>query len=243
MGTSFSDEQFLKFSVKPRQQLKISVHPITLVRADGTLEWAPQNTPSKAALEEYLNKTFGDQANIFCTVTVTAGARVNWEHGLTASDEWGADNKVLDILSPGEGGLPNEEAAVTNAIHDSSVDVNVYFIARGIQTVSKVNGVWKARELLGFAGKGNKRTQGNLYVADYVPDGNNPHHRWVIAHEMGHYIGKLVHSTDAFTWNVSYMPGTDNTLRLMSDYPPSQERNPRMLLKAEWDKLHEFFRN
>jgi hypothetical protein len=240
IGTAFTEDPVLRFSVKVRRELRVTVHPITLVSADGTLQWAPQNTPTKAALEEFLNKTFVEQANIACTVTVTQGARLNWEHGLTTTDAWGKNDGSLDILAPTVGGESLEEVAVRNAIHDGSADVNVYFVARGITFVTRAGNSWAGSQVFGHAGKANRGNRGVIFVSDFPPSSSEPHHRWVIAHEIAHYVGKLDHST--YTWSASHLRGTDNELRLMSGKPgPKRARNPRMLINAEWDKLHEFF--
>lgn len=96
--------------------------------------------------------------------------------------------------------------------------------------------------VLGFAGKARKVNQGNIFVWDYPMGVDSPNHKWTIGHEIGHFIGKLMHSTIELDWNPSYLPGTDNELRLMSGKEgPKRATNPRMLIKGEWDKLHDDF--
>ena len=160
-------------------------------------------------------------------------------------NNWGANDRVLDILEPGEG-FSDEEIAVIKARYDPSANVNVYFIARGIQLITKNGDGWKPETLLGFAGKARRGAKpGVIYVADYSPTSNRPNteqeHRHAIAHEIGHYIGRLQHPDQYDFEDAHHLPGTDNTLRLMACFPPLKERNPRMLIKAEWDALQSFF--
>jgi hypothetical protein len=247
-GTSFGSDPLLNYSVKMRRQIKVAVHPITLATANGSPILTPQRTPSQADLQTFLNKTFGDQSNIFCTVVISGGASVNWDAGVgVGGDNYGASDQHFQILNPGLG-ESDEENAVTTAIHDSTADVNVYFIAAA-DIVGGSGGMWVTNvdgssnsPVLGFAGKARKVNQGNIFVWDYPMGTDSPDHKWAIGHEIGHFIGKLMHSTIELAWNPSYLPGTDNELRLMSGKEgPKRATNPRMLIKGEWDKLHDDF--
>lgn len=246
-GTSFGSDPLLNFSVKMRRQIKVAVHPITLTTASGTPILTPQRMPSQADLQTFLNKTFGDQSNIFCTVVISGGASINWDVGIGyGGSNYGASDQHFHILNPGLG-ASNEENIVTTTIHDSSADVNVYFIAAADLSGGS-GGMWVTdgdsyySSVLAFAGKAEKVSNGNIFVWDYPMVTNSPDHKWTIAHEIGHYIGNLMHSTIDFDWNPSYLPGTDNELRLMSGKEgPKRATNPRMLIKGEWDKLHDDF--
>jgi hypothetical protein len=180
---------------------------------------------------------------------ISGGASVNWDIGVgVGGSNYGASDQHFQILSPLVGGETDEENAVTTAVHDSTADVNVYFIAArdilngtGGMWLTNVNGSSNS-PVLGFAGKAQKETQGNIFVWDYPMGMNSPDHKWAIAHEIGHYIGNLMHSTIALNWNPGYLPGTDNEIRLMTGIEgPKRATNPRMLIKGEWDTLHDEF--
>ena len=248
-GNSFGSEPLLNFSVKMRREIKVALHPISLINETGAVLETPQNTPTAMALQDYLNKTFGDQANVHCTVTVSAGASVNWDVGMQLGGTYGKKNQVLNISNPGLG-QSEEEKVITTAVHDSSVDFNVYFVAAGGLTRPYVDlgmavsdevggGHWSP--VLGFAGKGNKSNNGVIYVWDFPVATDNPSHLWAIAHEIGHRLGNLGHSTDSFANN--NLPQGENELRLMTGTPGGAKRatSPRMLIHKEWNLIHETF--
>jgi hypothetical protein len=109
--------------------------------------------------------------------------------------------------------------------------------------------------VLGYADKADDLNNGIIYVLSFPTEssistmpGHCPSHTWAIAHEIGHYVGKLSHSTDATIGTVNPKPnpnhleGTDNELRLMDgERAPKMATSPRMLIKIEWDMLHAFF--
>ncbi|WP_449067935.1 putative Ig domain-containing protein [Prosthecobacter sp.] len=247
-GTTYAPDPLLNFAVKRKRQISVAIHPITLNKPDGAPLLVPKRVPDEAVLQDYLNKTFGDQSNIFCTVDVKQGVGVNWDAGVgVAGSTYGFMDKHFQILNPGLG-FSDEEMAVIGVSHDAEAHVNVYFIAA--EPVSGDNGgMWTTNisgssnsPCLGFAGKASAANKGVLYVWDFPPGDYQPSHQWAIAHEMGHYIGGLMHSTIDLNWNVSHLPGTDNELRLMSGAEgPKRKKNPRMLIKKEWDKLHDYF--
>ncbi|CAN5716458.1 hypothetical protein BH11VER1_BH11VER1_41810 [soil metagenome] len=247
-GGVFTTDAVLNFSVKQRREIKVAVHPITLISANGSTIKTPQNTPSQAAIQDFLNKTFGPQVNVFCSVSLTAGASVNWDAGVGVGGSVnGFEDRHFQILNPGLG-FSDEEDAVITAINDPTADVNVYFIAAEPLTQS-AGGVWLTNvngsensPVLGFAGKASKTNNGVIYVWDFPRGSDDPSHVWAIAHEVGHFIGDLMHSTIAVDSNPSYLRGTDNELRLMTGKEGSKRAtNPRMLVKGEWDKFDEYF--
>lgn len=247
-GNSFFSVAPLRFTVKLRRELKVTVHPITLTSSTGQVLLIPQHTPSKADLEDYLNNTFGEQANVFCNVTISQGASVNWDVGLGYNQSTeGQGDQHFQILDPGLHDESDEEKAITTATHDRQSDVNVYFIA-ATPLIADVGAMWVRNPttgynspVLGFAGKAIFDTQGNVFVWDYPSNGSNPDHKWTIAHEIGHFVGALMHSTFDIADNPGYLPGTDNELRLMTDQGSKRPLGPRQLIKYEWDQLQSYF--
>ena len=210
-------------------------------------------------MEEYLNRIYCDQTNIHIHVKIDAVKKIQWDVGVGA----GVDNRAGDGIfeffptinaSPlfnTEGQLArdsDEEIAITDAVHDDEADVNVYLIASSTlrKMISTGPDSWGiSANDLGFAGKASLMNHGVIYVADYPP-AQHPDIRWAMAHEIGHYVGGLLHSTTKTRFggarNLGFLQNTDNERRLMVGTPGDKmDANPKMLIKYEWDKLHAFF--
>jgi len=231
----------------------VTVHPITLLDASGTVLSVP-STPTQAELQTYLSKVYGDQANIFCNVTVTTGAKLNWDVGVGPGQQNGAGNGYFDIIpnaNAPKSTQSQEEDAIIQAAHDPDADVNVYFTATAGQgrEIFGMNPLlnptnsndWKWFDLMdGYAGKAKRENNGVVYVRSYSKPSavavfsriTSFHCSYVqaIAHEIGHYVGKLAHSADALTSgrpNPNHLDGTDNEMRLMSGKDgPARFKNP-----------------
>lgn len=245
-------QELLHFSVKFRRELKVSVHPITLLDARGNVLFSPQNLPSQAALQSFLNETFGDQANIFSTVTVTQGAALNWDVGYDGEN--GKGDQIFEVWRDRDKGWSAEEQAVIGAVNDPNADVNIYFVAASspgsslglpfnIPGLFLMHGNNLGEPVLGFAGKVTEGNHNAIFVCDFPADDSNPSHCWAIAHEIGHTIGGLMHSTMDIRGNRGYLPNTDNELRLMNGAGGGAKRasSPRMLIKYEWDELQKYW--
>ena len=265
LDTEPTTDPLLRFVVLPPLELKLTLHPITLVSPNGNPLEAPVNTPTKEALESFLDLTFGDQANVHFDVTISNGASVNWDVGVGVGDpaaaSEGQGDRVFTFLLGPAPGRSAEEIAMANSIHDSTADVNIYFFAAG--NLSRVYGAftylwWQNRAyprapFLGIAENAKQSNEGNIFVWDYDAPGQpgdtgpvRPSHLFTIAHEVAHYIGGLRHSTDSdldtktdnMDRNISYLEGTDNDFRLMTAKEDGKRSsNPRMLNKEEWGAL------
>lgn len=263
VGTSFSvNDPVLRFSVKPYKLLRVTLHPITLLSAAGAVLAAPQDVPTKEDLEAYLDSIFGTQANIFTSVTISPGAAVNWDVGLGLQmDESGEGNGALDIAGTVDHDS-EEERNISALAYSSTAHVNVYWIAspnttaamwvrsRQIDPTDSSRLRWSSYSpVLGFAGKAKAQQQGTVYVWEYPYDDPNdptrskPNNRMcAIAHEIVHWLGDLGHSSGIVFHNFQNRQNSDNDLRLMSGRGGLKRYNsPTLLIKEEWDKLHEFF--
>lgn len=97
---------------------------------------------------------------------------------------------------------------------------------------------------IGWAGPaGSGHPSNAVFVLDH--DSNltdTPEVVWTMAHELGHGVGKLLHTCgQALEWaHPNHMPGGDNEFRLMTGrLGPKRALAPALMIKYEWDQLNE----
>lgn len=135
-----SPEPLLKFDVKERKELYLTIIPIGLADANGNVTIPPLGLPAQADIETYLEKVFGPQANVHPHVTVKPQVNVNYDKGL-GTDYRGAQtaSKYDESLSITQGMLADaakvllsdEETAITNApgaVPDPDADITLYWV-------------------------------------------------------------------------------------------------------------------
>nr|WP_246438171.1 hypothetical protein [Prosthecobacter vanneervenii] len=258
-----TNKPLMKIVVYDTVELKVTVHPIRLLSATGSVLAEPVDTPDAEDLQDYLDSIFA-QANVVTNVTVLPTVGVDWDTGLGLGSDVMAGNGRLELLFGLDGNLnpvgSTEEAAMQLASPpDEAADVNVYFFAApGTDMGNEKNGMvslsyyppqdpkqrgfsylqnW--RPVLGHAGKAKPVNNGVLFVWDYPrPAGSEqPPHMWAIAHEIMHYVAKVGHSTVPSDNN--HMPNSDNESRLMTSLEgPKREQGPKTLIKFEWSRFN-----
>jgi len=229
---------------------------------------APNNVPTQAELEAFLERVYGDQANIKFTITQwNQNVEVAFDTG-DQDEEWtqfphmAHPNGYLDYFY-GDDDVSPEEALVAEAANDPQADFNVYFFGCPIashrldtesnEAVSSSVGYARTRS--------GKKTP---YIAAHHWNGADlPTHKikHAAAHEMGHLKmrdwstrglhhprwGILVNGQTVFVpffakKNYTLMKEDDDKLRLMwpflQDENPETGRTPVLLLKSECDDMH-----
>ncbi|MBL9132272.1 MAG: hypothetical protein JNG86_13800 [Verrucomicrobiaceae bacterium] len=251
----WAERRMMRVAVLAQREIKVKVHPVRLVDANGAVIGELFNTPNEAQLQAYLNSIFLVQANVKCVVKVYDPINVNYDVGLGVTGlEWfGEGNGVLDISDFTHTRFKKtaEERAIENAAAANLAnggDVHVFFVGvknsqlrtGGMRVVSyEDDALDVGLTPLGYAGKAPDNAKGgHLWMWDYGRGNDvrvyyNPSHFNVIAHEIMHYVAQVGHCTD--TDSPIYMPNADNENRLMTGrYGLKSLAGPTKLLKKEW---------
>ncbi|HYF37233.1 MAG TPA: hypothetical protein VD994_18170 [Prosthecobacter sp.] len=268
MGSGAAEDQpVARFAVLERRNVKVTVHPVAYKSpVTGSVLAMPQDVPDAEDLEQYLDLIYGPQANVYFEVEVRPVVEVSYDVGVGETGggqpEKGKENGWLDVCYAQAVGselvyyASDEETLIKAASHDATATVNVYLVATasttagiGLLQATLASGQQGAQwwvlddYVLGFAGKARPLEQGILWVWDYPISYSNgqpdrPHHYWTIAHEIGHYIGRLQHSDIKPPLNPAYVPNSDSEVRLLTGKAgPKRNGNPARLVKPEWDLI------
>lgn len=225
---------------------------------------APVNVPTKAQLQETLDRIFGKQANIYFDVKYVNHVDVAYDVG----DEGGNNPEFAAMANPNgrldfftNDTLSPEELLLRSAAHDSNVDFNLYYIGSGLSKFTIIGDIKfpKPEWLLGFARTSHKTPYVCAFDQLAVPITNQTPTNALAgsaAHELAHNhlfrertglrhprvqakvngVTKYVPDKpeNSFTLNKE----ADDRLRLMwPDYTDGGVF-PEMLLKDECDRLH-----
>lgn len=263
-------QNLLRFTVKPKKQLRVVIHPICLATLDdnGVLQPGalPRYLPFRQDIENYLNAIFEVQANVHVTVELLPEVHVRWDVGMGAvvPDEMslGAGNGVLDCYYSASADIDKisaeENSIFLSAPPDPAAGINLYYVvapnhgrARG--WLSREDEIASAMENLGstgFFGWAQPALIGHrskaVFVMDYAANGiDTPGVMWMMAHELGHGVGKLKHTCGAGLeyLHPNSMRGSDNESRLMTGrYGLKRALAPKQMIKYEWDQINENIR-
>lgn len=123
---------------------------------------APQNLPSQAEMQVYLDRTFGRQCNIWFEITTWNAADVAFDVASTQGHaaeypDMGAVNGYFDLFAPSLKDSNNnpvlspEEAVVQTASKDPNAVFNLYFIGAPIMLRATANGGAVSMDPAGYA--------------------------------------------------------------------------------------------
>jgi hypothetical protein len=134
------------------------------VTAQGESNTVPTMVPTQAALSNYLNQVYGQQANVYMTVLPPTNIVVNYD----LNGNGGLDYPPLNFA-----GIDAEEAAITGAVFHANM-VNVYY----------VHVLYKP--LVGAEGITYGTYPGSF---TFVQDDHADNTLTVTGHEIGHALG------------------------------------------------------
>ena len=263
----FPTEPAVRVAVYEPKEVDLLLVPIAFMRVPGGLITSPQDLPTQAALQSYLDDVFLRQCNVKVNVTYAPEVPVVWDVGLgpAMNDTLYRRNhdRFLQVTSPttdsGDYMTAEENAILTAA--PPKVDPNTvtlyYVVTNDLIWVRWTNPVDETNKelsrlvfqpLFGFApGKPTHIPNTNslahiAWVADRKPMlGDDV--RYTIAHEVGHKLG-LAHSTEQQKsngeFNPAYLTNGDNENRLMTGRVGSKRaQGPRTLTHAEWVSIRQ----
>jgi hypothetical protein len=156
----------------------------------------PQNLPTQEQMQQYLDRVYGRQANIWFTITAWDAADVAFDVGSTAGvdenyPELAHPNRRFDFYSIEKNGetylLTQEEQLVQAALKDPAATFNLYYIAAPITQRFRSDGNPGMLTSVGYA-RSSLRTP---YISTYNPINSKKHSTTAqllvaAAHEMGH---------------------------------------------------------
>lgn len=241
-----------------KRRVKLTLHPVTS-RYDKTKKTsnndddAPDIVPTKAQLEDYLNKIYGKQVNAWFDVTVASPEIVEWDI-LTEADfapahhkpgeEVPYGNRWLDIFPT----IPTSLEPFKIATEHSSDAINLYVVGGlgGIRFHSTTAGVVETKAIaLGFADPANQNiyVDGDLLLTSLSNEQKLKQILNTIAHEVGHLIIGSGHPDEGGgkaplgkEITGSGIPPKSYYQRLMGSGTVAVDREVRkQLVKAEWD--------
>ncbi len=215
-----SDEIVLPIWAKNMQarNLRVTVHPITLIKPDGTKD-EPDFIPTKTELEDYLNRVFREQINTTCSVNLKNVREVAWDASQGTNDLTQVPNTdyPLAFLEPSfpmpndgildlnQSGTYHEPKLITETDNTGNPGSNEN---TGHIQVYLVGGSTAIRTLL-ISGNPNNPNDDNVYFRSSgfakgiaFTGHTNPRRCWIadsalqdpeagmhtIAHEIGHFI-------------------------------------------------------
>ncbi len=139
LGTVETVSRPIGVKVMKRRTIKVSVHPVgSLVEGKTTNE--PDTVPTKAQLDEFLNKVYTPQINAVFDTTIVPLRNLEWDKA-TPADFGAADpNNYISVgngwLDTNGGDQYNEDTYIRDQLNDATADINIYILGGGrIRTV------------------------------------------------------------------------------------------------------------
>lgn len=229
---------------------------------------APLNVPTKAQLQEKMDRIFGKQANIYFDVKFVNHVDVSYDVGDQNNELPGADylkhpNGKFDHFISGED-LSPEEKIIEATAHDATADFNLYYFGSRILGTIKLelsdgSTFYKGLEHVGFARTDTKTP----FVQAYDPNEIDPQKQFsapvlaaIGAHELAHndffkrdtgldhprqdeiVNGQVTYVIEDAVNGFTLKKEADDKKRLMWARVQEGVEFPEMLLKDECDRLH-----
>jgi hypothetical protein len=224
--TATTPEPLLRFDVKPRNDLVITIQPIGLDLGGGNV-LSPATPPTEADLKAYLDEVFGPQANVYTTVnTIRPQVNVAFDTGLgVAYGNRGVADGKLSILQGRFGRKelysPEEEAILeaAGAEPDPTAGITIYWVGGGVMDSYQWDSHGEEAEgsadklkptpATGWAGKATASTRKEtedpyprvIWVVGWSQAQASAQYasmKWVIAHELGHALADVSHTVDKY---------------------------------------------
>lgn len=186
---------------------------------------APHDVPTAAAVEQYLNRAYGVQANLYFSVTRT-DFDVDYDKN---------GNGLLEFTVIPNTSYTDEEQAIKDVASSASADFNIYFVLNSVGHAT-VNGVdypdspvgWAlSKKRIAYINGYNRTLPGHPnFIFQCLPEKS-------VAHEIGHLLG-LRHPERNHLPLGDFNDYGEQKNRLM--YPdPNLIEGGFILIKPEWD--------
>jgi len=176
----------------------------------------PQDVPTAANLQTYLNQVFGTQANVYFAATR--------EDFMVDYDKYPRD-QVLEAYK--YSGVASPEEEIIYALGDTTVNYNIFFV-KNISALSSNGTLTADPSVVGITHRKLKVA----LVCDAAGILNTT------THEIGHLLGlehTNVQTLSNGQRNPAYIPGAGDQMRLM--YPYNSGSNT-LLIQPEWDIIN-----
>lgn len=208
----------LNVSIKRFRTRKVVLHEV--IQRDGPgprrrpTDIKPQNIPTAPQLQAYLNMVFGQQANVYFTVTKPEPHFCDYDANR---------NGILEMNGPGQ----QSELGIFQTFKSTDGSLDVFFVHdfyNSLPTAQRAAGLSYNQEATAF-------------VRDYQrhKDGSIPLPLKTTAHEIGHLLGLLDHSDQTTNPRIN-PPNSNPQERLM--YSSGVNTEHRLLIKGEWDIIN-----
>ncbi len=139
LGTVETVSRPIGVKVMKRRTIKVSVHPVgSLVEGKTTNE--PDTVPTKAQLDEFLNKVYTPQINAVFDTTIVPLRNLEWDKATPADFGVQDPNNYISVgngwLDTNGGDQYNEDTYIRDQLNDAAADINIYILGGGrIRTV------------------------------------------------------------------------------------------------------------
>jgi hypothetical protein len=226
--------------------VRVALHQIVSV-VPGNPDNPPDHMPTKAQLEEKLNRVFAYQINAWFDVTELPAEPVAFD--IADGNTYSPKTFVLGTAPvPGDGLLAfhlwtQPEVSIATANRPADYDIHVYVLGGASPIMTFVSSHEDPSQLMPYEnliGRANLASGENYCIIDGDRTSNiiPERHRTpedvlhTIAHEVGHIIVGDGHPDDE--GGDAPLSGTDRTKRLMCS-GPHWTGNSLLLVKQEWD--------
>jgi hypothetical protein len=240
-GTVGSLSVPLKVKSMKKRTVKLAVHKVFGLDEHGA-QTTPANFPTKAALEEHLNKVYGRQVNTFFDATMHDEKGPN-QTGIDFDFAVDNNDQKLKVKPFSD---PELTAATPNAKVDetpATANIDIWVIGGGVELMLNGTPVYGAH--IGEAGVGKVIIDGDLMGYSGTAEEREKLIMHVFAHEIGHVMTTDDHpdkgeGNAVLKWKSieSLVADPRDKTRLMCSGDNTNFSNPgKQLIKQEWDLI------
>lgn len=252
-GTLESLSTPFKIKAMKKRTVKVAVHKVFGIDAQGN-QTQPANFPTKADLEDYLNKVYGRQTNTFFEATMydekgPAGIGIQFDIASNSPNTLPDLRIIADIADPELIlATPNPKSEGDPA----TANIDVWVIGGGVHLIGAHGPGYGFH--LGAEFEGKVIIGGDLLGKTGTPSELSAILLHVFAHEIGHVLMGWGHPDEGdgraeVMWKMSFSDrrwqrDARDTTRLMCSSDGSDPKKPgKQLIKKEWDLIEAWLVN